>query len=314
MDVDAVLAESETQTYNTYALRESSNNLMVIHLNLSHPDALKREIFRNQNFRIGLSHAINRQEILDFLYDGEGKPWQAAPDEDSLFYDPQMGNMYLEFDPDKAGQFLDKAGFVSDQVGNRLGPDGLPISFSILVQENQPQHIAMLHMITKYWSDVGIRVQLMIEPTPLFLAAVRSNMHDAAVSIGGATMFEDMLLDPANYLPSSNNTYWAVTWANWYNRVPGFENQLPDRAARNSTSAYDQVRTVRDPLNQIRILKNALTYSREAFFTMGIATGIGQQGIVHKNFHNVPPAMPSAWLYPDPAPTNPEQYYISSGR
>ena len=314
IDTDAVLESIEALGFDRYELNESSNNVMVIHLNMSHKEALKREMFRNQNFRIGLSHAINRQEILDFLYQGAGKPWQAAPDEDSLFYDPRMGTMYVEYSVEKANQFLDKAGFLMDQVGNRIGPDGLPISFSIEVPESQPQHIAMLHMITKYWAEVGIRVQIKVQSMPLFLATVRSNLHDAAVWTGGATMFEDVLLDPANYLPSSQNTFWAVTWANWFNRVPGFENQVPDSAARKSTDMYAQIRTVRDPHGQIRILKNALLYSREAFYTIGIATGIDRYGIVRSSFHNVPEQMPAAWLYPDPAPTNPEQYFISSAR
>ena len=42
-------------------------NSMVIYFNLTHKDKQMREIFQNKDFRIGLSHAINRKEIIDIV-------------------------------------------------------------------------------------------------------------------------------------------------------------------------------------------------------------------------------------------------------
>ncbi|CAA9575588.1 MAG: Oligopeptide ABC transporter, periplasmic oligopeptide-binding protein OppA, partial [uncultured Thermomicrobiales bacterium] len=50
----------------------------MIALNLTHKDPVKRQIFGNKDFRIGLSHAINRQEIIDIGYVSQGEPWQSA--------------------------------------------------------------------------------------------------------------------------------------------------------------------------------------------------------------------------------------------
>ncbi|MEO1018807.1 MAG: ABC transporter substrate-binding protein, partial [Pseudomonadota bacterium] len=57
----------------------SSSNTMVLQLNLNHDDPVLREIFNNKDFRIGLSHAINRQEIIDVVFTGQGEPYQMAP-------------------------------------------------------------------------------------------------------------------------------------------------------------------------------------------------------------------------------------------
>lgn len=313
MDASILQRASAVQDIAPYSLIDGSNNVMVIHFNMAHKDATKREIFRNKNFRIGLSYAINRQELLDFLYGGDGIPWQAAPRKESPFYDPVMAEMYTEYSPEKADQYLDSAGFKKDHAGNRLGPDGLPISFSIEVLENQPRQIAMLNMIAKYWADVGIDVQPKVSQLPLYLATVRSNLHDAAASTGGATFFSDVLLNPSNYVASSENAYWAVTWANWFNDVPGYENvQPPDQPARKAYEMYDRIRSVSDIAIQMNFMKNALIVSRESFVTIGIALGPERFGIRQKNFKNVPAQMPEAWLYPDPAPTNPEQYFISA--
>jgi peptide/nickel transport system substrate-binding protein len=167
-------------------------------------------------------------------------------------------------------------------------------------------------MIAKYWSEVGIDLQIKVEPYPLYLASVRTNQHDAVARSGGATLFYDVLLNPSDYLPSSEETYWAVTWAQWFNRVPGYENQLPDPTARKSFEMYDRIRSVREPQEQIRLMKGALIVSRESFWTIGIAQGPQPYGIRRATFRNVPASMPSAWLFPDPAPTNPEQYFVAA--
>jgi peptide/nickel transport system substrate-binding protein len=220
--------------------------------------------------------------------------------------------MYTEYDVEKANKLLDQAGYKKDATGSRLGPDGFPITFSIEVLENQPQQVAMLNMVAKYWSEVGINLQLKVENYPLFLATVRSNQHDAAAWTGGSTMFSDVLLDPSNYVPTSTDTLWGVNWANWFNKVPGFENQLPSQSVRAAYEMYDRIRGSREMAEQIRLMKGALMVSRESFFTIGIALGPERYGIRRKNFLNVPEIMPAAWLYPDPAPTNPEQYFFTS--
>ena len=46
---------------------------------------MKREIFNNKDFRIGLSYAIDRKAIIDSAFVGQGEPWQAAPRKESPY-------------------------------------------------------------------------------------------------------------------------------------------------------------------------------------------------------------------------------------
>lgn len=312
MDFDSLAGEKQRDAFARYSLIDGSNNLMVINLNQTHQDPVKSEIFQNKNFRIGLSYAINRQEILDLLFGGKGTPWQAAPRDGSPFYDPQMGVMYTEYNIEKANEYLDRAGYLMDATGSRLGPDGFPIAFAIEVLESQPQQIAMLNLVSKYWSEVGINLQLKVESYPLFLATVRSNQHDAAAWSGGTTMFSDVLLDPSNYTAFSTDTLWGVNWANWFNGISGNEEQSPSEIVRSSYFTYQRARASSSAAEQIRLMKNVLQVYGENFWTIGIALGPERYGIRRKNFMNVPEKMPAAWLYPDPAPTNPEQYFIAA--
>ena len=308
-EASATFLDHPNGGYKTYRLQDSTNNIMVINLNLTHPDLEMRQIFQNQNFRIALSYAINRPEILNLLFNGKGTPWQASPRPDSLFYDPLMGRQYTEYSPQKANEYLDKAGLPTDEMGHRLGLDGLPISFSVDVLENKPLQIATLNLVSKHLSEVGINLQPKIEPLPVFLATVRSNKHDAAAWDGGGTNLADVLLKPVNYLPTSADSLWAIGWANWYNQaaVGAIE---PEDEMMQALGMYDQVNLTLSTSEQIRLMRRSLQMAQVSFWTIGIALGPDQYGIVRNSFHNVPAEMPASWIYPNPAPTNPEQYFV----
>jgi peptide/nickel transport system substrate-binding protein len=291
---------------------QNQNNVLVINLNLTQPDPTKRTLFQNRNFRVGLSYAINRQEILNLLFKGSGKPWQAAPPEGSYFYDPVMGTQYTEFNVEKAKDYLDQVCYTKDDLGHRLGPDGRPITFTIEVLESEPQQIAMLNMVSRYLADVGINMQLRIDPLPVFKAIVESNQHDAAASAGSGTYFKDMMLRPTNYIPNSSAAYWANNWVNWYNQRTFWNGDLTYESISSELAVYDQIVGAQSPQEQIRLMKEALGIARNNFWTIGIALGPDRYGIVSASLHNVPAEMPSGWIYPDPAPTNPEQYYFEN--
>ena len=68
---------------------------------------MKRELFQNKDFRVALSHAINRPELIDIIYVGQGEPYQVAPRPESEFYDEAFAHQYTEYDPDRANQMRD---------------------------------------------------------------------------------------------------------------------------------------------------------------------------------------------------------------
>ncbi|MCX7841058.1 MAG: ABC transporter substrate-binding protein, partial [Anaerolineae bacterium] len=73
----AVFADGmQKGNYRFYELIPSQSSTFVIMLNMTHKDPVKRAVFQNKDFRIGLSYAINRKEIIDTVYVGQGKPFQ----------------------------------------------------------------------------------------------------------------------------------------------------------------------------------------------------------------------------------------------
>jgi peptide/nickel transport system substrate-binding protein len=294
-----------------YQVEDSANNVMLIQFNLAHPDPDRRALFQNRYFRAGLSHATNRQSIINEVLRSQGQPWQAAPAETSPFFDPAMALQYTEYSLEKANDLLDRAGYRRDVLGSRIGPDGQPISFSILVADSFPQQIAMLNMIATQWAQVGVDVQPKVVALSQFQASVRSNQHDAAAWAGGSSCYYDVLLDPSNYLPFGDDTLWAVNWSKGYRKAPGFESEQPAAPVRLGMDMYDRIRPSASTIEQQRLMKGALLVAREGFWTIGIARVPQRFGIQLESFHNVPDPMPSGWLYPDPGPANPEQFFIA---
>src|SRR5690606_14004343 len=81
-----ILAQTrESGDYKFFDMYSELVNAATITLNMTQPDPVKREIYSNKDFRIGLSHAINRQEIIDTVYRGQGEPWQMSPRKESGF-------------------------------------------------------------------------------------------------------------------------------------------------------------------------------------------------------------------------------------
>ncbi len=298
----------EKGDYRLFTVYDGALNLMTIMFNLNSQDPVKNEIFNNKDFRIGLSYAINRQEIIDTVYVGVGSPWQTAPKESSPFYDEELAKQYTEYDLDKAAEYLDKAGYEKNSAGKRVGPDGKPISFVVEVIDTNPQWIDMLNMISKYWAEIGIDMQPKVEERSIMYANKAALLDDAGVW-GTSGFLAEVLLDPRYFLPYSNESIWAVGWANWYNGVPEGKDYEPPEAIKQELDLYGQVNATADVDKQVELMNQILQIAKENFWTIGVAVGPDGYGIVKNNLHNVID-QPSGWLYPNPAPTNPEQYYF----
>jgi peptide/nickel transport system substrate-binding protein len=294
--------------YHFFETIPSSMNQMMISLNLTHPDPVKREIFQNKDFRIGLSYAINRQELIDLVFVGQGEPWQGAPSPTSPFYNEQLAKQYTEYDVDKANEYLDKAGYAArDSDGYRLGPDGNRISFVVEVTEVNTAQVDMMEVIVGYWQAVGIDAQFRSEDRSLMYANKDANLHDAAVWGGDGGL--DVILEPRYYFPFSNESLYAEAWQYWYTSPDYDLAEEPVAAAKRQMELYDQLKSTGDLAQQTALMEEILQIAADEFWVMGVALPGPGYGIVKNDFHNVPASFPNAWNYPHPGPTNIFMYY-----
>lgn len=297
--------------YHFIEIKEPFLNTITLHLNLTHKDPVKRQIFANKDFRIGLSYAMNREELIDTVFQRQGKPWQAAPRPEAPFSDEEMGTQYTDFDTKLANEHLDRAGFDRrDGKGMRLGPDGEPIRFSILSQTRYIEQIDALQLIRKYWLDVGIDMRPTNIDANLWNVRVDAGEHDGCVD-DGSPGYREMVIDPRWLFANENGFRYAPLWANWFMGVK--PNETPPAAMREQMRVWrEEVQVSPEPETQYAGMKKIVAIAKREFWIMGISLPPSTYGIVTDRLQNVPKSMWDLGRYPSPAPSNPAQYFIST--
>ena len=302
------LDSAQKGDYRLIDEKNSDMNTAIISLNLTHKDPVKREIFNNKDFRIGLSYAIDRQSIIDSAYLGQGEPWQAGPRKESAYYNEKLAKQYTEYDVKKANEYLDKAYPKKDDQGFRLGPDGKRISFTIMVIPALGDWLDATQLVAQYWQKVGIDAKTQTVDRTLFYDRKDKNDQDATVFQGSGGS-ADAMLEPTFYFPFWNESLFAVPWGDWYASA-GKDGEQPPATVKKQMDLYRELKASADAEKQKELFKQILDIAADEFYAYGISTPGDLYAVVKNNMHNVPVAW-TAWTYPAPVASNTEQYYFS---
>ncbi len=187
-----------------------------IFLNLTCKDQRLRELFNERDFRIAISHSVNREEYLEFIYEGFGTPKQYTPPESSPFYYPKLANAYLEYDPDKANALIDGLGYTErDEDGYRVWNDGSGerISFNTLV--GATKDVRPTEMLADYFKEIGL--QLSYKVVERALSTETHNNNDVECDAPGQMDYNLVpLAEPRMWVRGWTTKPWAVAWQAWY--------------------------------------------------------------------------------------------------
>jgi len=184
--------------------------------NVTHEDEAKREVFGDVRFREAMSIAINRDELNEVGFFGQGTPQQylgfsplpGAVDESWLTY-------MTEYDPDGANARLDEIGMVdTDGDGFRELPNGdqLVLNLNFSTQGIAGQTV---ELVAQFWADVGIE-SVVKEVTPdEYRSAQSSNQLDVSMWRKGQPLAivlgnNELWVPPyENYFGNRNAMLWA---------------------------------------------------------------------------------------------------------
>ncbi|MFI6740102.1 ABC transporter substrate-binding protein [Nonomuraea sp. NPDC050451] len=295
--------------YRLFDVPSRLSNTMIIQFNQTIADEGLRKLFQDKDFRIGLSYAINRKEIIDGVYAGQGEPWQAAPSKRNVVYDEAFAKQYTEFDAAKANEHLDKAGLTKkDADGKRLGPDGKPLVVTVMASTDFPHHTEALEFVKKGWEAVG--VGLRVDPVAGTLFTERTMANQPQASAYTCSDFDIITGTGGDhyYVPSnSGSARYAIRWAQWYGSK-GKTGDEPPKEVRDQLDAFTKMRTEYDPAKAIESAKKVVEIAAQQFYAIGISTYPDEYGIVSNSFKNVPDSMAAAPT--NPGPTQPEQYSL----
>lgn len=190
----------------------------AVSFNVTSEDPEKREVFGDVRFRKAMSIAINRQEINEVAYFGEGVIQQyvgfsPAP----AFVEDKWKSYAIEFDQDGARALLDEVGVVDkDGDGNRDLPSGAPL---VLNLQFATQGIAgqVVELIGQHWADVGVRTTVKEVTPDEYRSAQSSNQLDVGLWEKGQPL-SIILGNNELWVPPFEN-YFAhrtgMLWAEW---------------------------------------------------------------------------------------------------
>jgi peptide/nickel transport system substrate-binding protein len=290
---------------------QSSSNTMVIQFNLNHVDQKRRELFQNKDFRIGISHAIDRMEIIDAVFTGQGKPFQVAPRPESPYYNETYAKQYTEFDPDLAAQHFEAAGLVKGGDGLYTFADGSPLTITIdTIASLRPEWPDMLELIQLQLEAAGIKIEINNIDRTLYYDKRPAGEYDAQVWGGDGGL--DVVQEPRYYMANGDESVWAYRWAQWFNGSRPEIAEEPADWAKQQMELYNQLRAEGDPAKRMDLMKQILTLGQENFPVIGVSLPGDAYYIAKNDMRNIPDTLFQAYLFPTPAPYDPFQWYFAA--
>lgn len=268
----------------------------ALQLNLSTKNEQLREFFNNRDVRLGISHAMNRDEVNELIFNGLLTPRQYSPLELSPNYYPKLSEAHIEYDVAMANQYLDDAGYVDgDGDGVREFPDGTPISFIIEgTAEAGTAGEDAAQLVSEYLAEVGIQATYKYFERSLYTEHFQANEIEAAFWGGdrtvvplapGAPIFRGTMIDRP----------WAAGWGLWFNSGgtdPNGEEPPADHFIWDIWDLWSQIEVEPDPQQQNALFEQILDIWAEEIPMIGLLGASPSLIIVKNGFRNYLEGMP----------------------
>jgi len=137
-----------------------------------------RPPFDNAKLRAALSQAVNKDEIVQVVFENKLAKAQCCPIAESIQgYDDKLKAFELKYDPAKAKAGLDGLGYKPGADGLRTTPDGKPFKPQ-LYTTNSSTHGKISTLLQAQFKAVGVDLQVKALESGALLAATPKAEHD----------------------------------------------------------------------------------------------------------------------------------------
>jgi peptide/nickel transport system substrate-binding protein len=284
-----------------------------VQFNRNAQDPVLAEIFTDINFRIGMSHAINREEIIEIVHFGHGEPSQAAPLESSPLYNERLATQYTEYSVELANQYLDMVVPDKDEEGYRLRPDGERLSIVFTVSNNLSygtNWVQIAELLIGYWDAVGVEVILNSVADDQFVEQREQNNIEATMYTGEGGAGLTAMLDPRYYVPGELFGMYGNGWFYWYVNSQEATTVEPPDDIKAIRAMYEEVGRQPTQEAQIAAMAELLEVAADNFWVLGISRpGPGFQPY-NVRLGNQPSEWIAGWIEGVQKIKYPEQWYI----
>ena len=305
----SVLYEGQkTGNYRFVDVKDLPANDAVLLLNLNSTDPIKKKLFQNKDFRIALSQSINRQEIIDLVYVGQGAPAQVAVQPEHELFNEREAKQYTDYAPETAIQMLDKILPKKDAEGFRLDETGKRFTINFMVADafglSYPD---VMQLVQQYAKDVGLDIQIRTTDRARLNTMWYANEQDAYIwnCVGGLS---EVYTDPRCYVPFQKaDIFFAMKWSEWYSDHSTGEE--PPAEIKALMAAYDNVNAAVTDADRTAKMKQFLELSADSFLNIGISRPMPKYMMVSNKLKNVVNGIPITGNLWHPAPTLSQWYF-----
>jgi peptide/nickel transport system substrate-binding protein len=213
---------AENQENGNYVvdLVTAFGNQVYYSFNTTHQDEGLREIFNDVRWNQAMSVAVNRDEINEIVYLGQGVPQQAVPADPSTvnFVTQEHLNAFIQYDPALANSLLDEMGLVdADGDGFRERADGSTLVIQ-LVFSNQGGPVRLHELTESFWEAVGIQVEAREVTSDEYREEANNNNLDVTTWQNDGTVGPFIVSDTQSLIPPFGDFFNPGTgfeWAVW---------------------------------------------------------------------------------------------------
>jgi len=215
-----------------------------ITFNFNNPDPVKREWFRNDGFRRAFVYAMDRDAIIESLYNGLGSPLYGPVSPSSGFYYPEIEKFDYKYSITRARLQLRRGGFDWLPDGTCVDANGNPVEFELTTNAGNIVREAISNIIVDGAAKLGIKVNFRPIDFNTVVSRLTDATYDAVVigltgSVDPGTGWNVYRLDgglhfwnyPPDYNPDDHITEDMYILPDWEKRV--------DEIYRLQTSAVD---------------------------------------------------------------------------
>ncbi len=305
------LKQNEADVYRVF-LTPTVGEMVYYFFNITHQDPEMAKIFGDIRFRQAMSLAINRPEMKELVFLGQGEIQQALPIDPMTanFVSEEALTQFTQYDPAAANALLDEMGLTArDANGFRLRLNGKP--FVVLLEYAPQGGPLQVHELTgRYWEAVGVRVLLKEVSSDLYRADTSGNKHDIATWRNGgvAVSIDTQLMVPpfGSYLDIRT----GVQWDQWV-QSNGTEGIEPPADVKRLYDLAEEWKSY--PLGSeenSRVGAEIIQIFADNFFEMGLVGAVPSPVIVSNHVGNFREFTAKSGSYHWAYPYRPTQWFI----